>query len=78
MALHRTLLHEHHGFFLATQYPSAGLALIKARCEIFDAGQNVEARYSCLFGSVASEVATLTGPHAGFHIHGLLYDGFTL
>lgn len=27
IALHRTLLHEHHDFFLASQHPSASLAL---------------------------------------------------
>ncbi|KAK0714488.1 hypothetical protein B0H67DRAFT_489629, partial [Lasiosphaeris hirsuta] len=27
IALHRTLLHEHHDFFLASQYPSASPAL---------------------------------------------------
>ena len=29
IALHRTLLHEHHDFFLASQHPSAGLALTR-------------------------------------------------
>ena len=29
IALHRTLLHEHHDFFLASQHPSAGVALNK-------------------------------------------------
>ncbi|KAI5812384.1 hypothetical protein BZA77DRAFT_390754 [Pyronema omphalodes] len=29
IALHRTLLHEHHDFFLASQHPSAGAALKK-------------------------------------------------
>jgi len=29
IALHRTLLHEHHDFFLASQHPSASLALRK-------------------------------------------------
>ncbi|KAK1990883.1 hypothetical protein LX36DRAFT_545219, partial [Colletotrichum falcatum] len=27
IALHRTLIHEHHDFFLATQHPSASPAL---------------------------------------------------
>jgi hypothetical protein len=35
IALHRTLLHEHHDFFLASQHPSASLAL-----------QRLAARYS--------------------------------
>src|SRR5450432_4222923 len=29
IALHRTLLHEHHDFFLASQHPSASAALRK-------------------------------------------------
>ncbi|KAI1041322.1 hypothetical protein LB505_002424 [Fusarium chuoi] len=32
IALHRTLLHEHHDFFLASQHPSASPALRSMLC----------------------------------------------
>jgi hypothetical protein len=65
IALHRTLLHEHHDFFLASQHPSASPAL-----------RRLEARYISLVGVNEAPPGGFFGPYARFYSYRVQYDGF--
>ena len=54
IALHRTLLHEHHDFFLASQHPSASAALRQAGHQVRHAGAHVAPRHPLVPGAACA------------------------
>lgn len=93
IALHRTLLYEHHDFLMVRSSTSVAVQFTdrnpgnstsfcnpgtpRSSHEIQHACQNVEAWHPRLFGGLETSPPAFSGLHARFHLPGVSDDGIT-
>ena len=74
IALHRTLLHEHHDFFLASQHPSSSLALRRLAIKYAMPARMWRHGIHSFLVAASTLLARFVGPYAGFCLSRIFND----